>query len=148
MLSRAVAASEATKTIATAALLSFFLFRLQAMTPDALATALAALERERSPAVAVTSPSPVSSRLHGQPHGSTTATQYYATPSMPIKWRLSESYVSEDDIPLNLGAEKLPNDEEGHWGAHGFKLPRRTNTHYQRAPRRNGLEVDWDCGIW
>lgn len=138
-------------------LLFLFLFDLCAgpvvtcaMNPDALTTALAALERSRTPTVVVR---PVT------PHGPSAGPHYYTTPSIPIKWRTGELDVDEDDLPLNLGVEKVGDDEEAHWGALGFRLPRRTGSSgalhafphrglADRAPRRDGVEVDWDCGIW
>jgi len=74
---------------------------------------------------------------------------------MPLKWRGDDFGVDEDDMPLNLGVEKVAEDD---WSLLGFKLPRRAGSglhaYRQRGlternpPRRNGVEVDWDCGIW
>ncbi|KZV92684.1 hypothetical protein EXIGLDRAFT_768794 [Exidia glandulosa HHB12029] len=123
------------------------------MTPDTLAAALASLESSghRTPTVMA---SLSRSSTPGLP-ASATQPVYYTTPSMPMKWRTGELQLDEDSVPLNLGVEKVADDEEQRWSSLGFRLPRRTvpSTHLHqrtsrdRSPRRFGIEVDWDCGI-
>ncbi|EJD51148.1 hypothetical protein AURDEDRAFT_111805 [Auricularia subglabra TFB-10046 SS5] len=125
------------------------------MNSDALAAALASLERSRTPTVMHSSPAPSLSRSStpGAPAVASPA-MYYTTPSIPMKWRTGELHLDEDSMPLNLGVEKVADDEEQHWSALGFRLPRRTvpSVHVARgagekSPRRFGIDVDWDCGI-
>ncbi|KAH7096631.1 hypothetical protein BKA62DRAFT_718995 [Auriculariales sp. MPI-PUGE-AT-0066] len=115
------------------------------MTPDALVAALSALERSRE-------------ANDSTPHGSSAAAfggTQFTTPAIPMKWRRGELGLHDDNVPLNLGVEKIADDDEARWSALGFKLPRRmgdarrhSHQHHDRiTPRRDGVEVDWDCGI-